>query len=1055
MTGNVKDRGMMGMRLSMKLKYKRLLMIILCIALVIPQIMISNRVVVQGSSSGVCTANTLNIRTGPGTEYDKVTVDGMEAFLTKNQVVTVISEENGWFHIQTSFNEKTVEGYCLGTYIKTDSASDTVTPTATVTPTPTATATPTPTPEVQTVKTTSYKLSVPAVINASELNVREKASTSGKVLATLKNNASVTITGVTGSGSDTWYKVSTKVNKSTVKGYVLAKYVKCTFSKGFYGKIATSGVTLKKSAGANAADYLVNKKSVPIKKGTLVWLSGEETVSGVKYFRTSFTYNGTKIRGYVSASSITMLGDKVTITTTVTPTPTQVPDNPSTSTESKELNLPAVITANSLNLRKSASTSSTKLASLTKNTSVKILSVVSTGTERWYYISVSVNGKATKGYVYSSYVAFTFTKGFYGSVAAESVVMQTAPGSGKSVTLSDGSAVKLKKGTRIWLSEEQTIAGEKWFRIGLTLEGKATRGYAKASDITIIGTKIVAGSSGTGSGNTTATPTVTVKPTATPTPSPTPTEQPFTANGTIRDASALVVKAGPGYSSSFAHDASGNSLVLATGKEVKVFGKTYADNITWYQISFEYGGITYTGYVNEKYVLIDESSINQGDSTIPDSGYTDSDMDFETKLDNEGFPESYKVYLRQIHAMYPNWEFVAYHTGLDWNTVIENEASDNKNLISNIRGIGWKSLESDSYNWKTDSFIAYDGSSWVTASKEAIAYYMDPRNFLTEEGIFQFEQLTYQPSYQDLEGVENILMNTPLYQSSYTYTDDTGMEQSITYGETFMNAAEYSGVSPYHLASRVKQEVVTGASSVSNSVTGTFSGFEGLYNFYNIGAYHSTVAGGAIANGLKYAKNGSTNASLNASCLIPWNNRYRAIVGGGYYIGSSYINRGQDTIYLQKFNVTPTSTYSHQYMANVEAAYSESKKVFAAYTDVATSTIVFSIPVYLNMPETVCAAPGYVANPNNWLKKLQITDAAGNALELTPAFDLSVDQEYYLVLDSSYDMVNVLATTVSSKASVYGTGYIPLVEGQNMITVSVTAENGDIRYYNILISREN
>ena len=114
-----------------------------------------------------------------------------------------------------------------------------------------------------------------------------------------------------------------------------------------------------------------------------------------------------------------------------------------------------------------------------------------------------------------------------------------------------------------------------------------------------------------------------------------------------------------------------------------------------------------------------------------------------------------------------------------------------------------------------------------------------------------------------------------------------------------------------------------GTDSLSNSVSGTVSGFEGLYNFYNIGAYHSTVAGGAIANGLKYAMNGSTNAALNESMLIPWTDPYRAILGGAYYIGYSYINRGQNTIYLQKFNMTPTSTYSHQYMANVEAPYSE------------------------------------------------------------------------------------------------------------------------------------
>ena len=49
------------------------------------------------------------------------------------------------------------------------------------------------------------------------------------------------------------------------------------------------------------------------------------------------------------------------------------------------------------------------------------------------------------------------------------------------------------------------------------------------------------------------------------------------------------------------------------------------------------------------------------------------------------------------------------------------ESVAGKNLIPNSKGIEWKSLENGAYNWKTDSFIVFDGSTWVTASKEATA----------------------------------------------------------------------------------------------------------------------------------------------------------------------------------------------------------------------------------------------------------------------------------------------------------------------------------------------
>ena len=55
----------------------------------------------------------------------------------------------------------------------------------------------------------------------------------------------------------------------------------------------------------------------------------------------------------------------------------------------------------------------------------------------------------------------------------------------------------------------------------------------------------------------------------------------------------------------------------------------------------------------------------------------------------------------------------------------------------------------------------------------------------------------------------------------------------------FYKSSGVSGVSPYHPASRVKQEVVTGPTSLSNSVSGTYKGHEGYYNFYNIGANDS------------------------------------------------------------------------------------------------------------------------------------------------------------------------------------------------------------------------
>lgn len=258
-------------------------------------------------------------------------------------------------------------------------------------------------------------------------------------------------------------------------------------------------------------------------------------------------------------------------------------------------------------------------------------------------------------------------------------------------------------------------------------------------------------------------------------------------------------------------------------------------------------------------------------------------------------------------------------------------------------------MEKGAYDPATGKWTVFDGSTWVAASKEAVSYYMDPRNFLTIQGIFQFEQLEYQSQYQTKDGINQIFKNTPFSNATFSYVDDvTGAEKRISYADAFLQAAKESGVSPYHLASRSKQEVVTGPSSTSTAVTGTTESYPGIFNFYNIGAYSGATP---ILNGLKWASSGST-------FLRPWNNRYRSIVGGAMYIGSNYINRGQNTGYLQKFNVTPNNTYNHQYMTNVEAANSEALKTKNAYNGMLDSVpLVFSIPVYENMPATNCPVP--------------------------------------------------------------------------------------------------
>ena len=328
----------------------------------------------------------------------------------------------------------------------------------------------------------------------------------------------------------------------------------------------------------------------------------------------------------------------------------------------------------------------------------------------------------------------------------------------------------------------------------------------------------------------------------------------------------------------------------------------------------------------------------------------------EKKEGIENFPESYKPYLLELQKKHPNWHFTALYTNLDWKYVIDNENKFGKNLVPKSYSDSWKNTTPGEYNIEVDA-------GWVDCSRQAVEYTMDPRNFLNEVRIFQFEGLSFDEKTNNIDGIEKILYGTEFYNRIVDYVDGTGntITTQSKYSDLILEAGKTSKVSSFHLASRIKQEV--GPFLSHSSISGTVAGFEGLYNFYNIGATSSSEPMGAIKNGLQYAKDGKgANEQTKDKYLIPWNNKSRAITGGGIFIGSSYINIGQDTIYLQKFHVTSNNggeLFWHQYMTNVLAPYSESKLIHTGYKNsgMLEDSISFIIPVYNNMPEIPVQSP--------------------------------------------------------------------------------------------------
>lgn len=488
------------------------------------------------------------------------------------------------------------------------------------------------------------------------------------------------------------------------------------------------------------------------------------------------------------------------------------------------------------------------------------------------------------------------------------------------------------------------------------------------------------------------------------------------------------------------------------------------DSYNWYNVSFvkkvtNINGIVeeinITGYIRADLISVLSPPI--GDGIKPTTEY-------EIVLAGKGFPSSYWPYLKQLHELYPNWEFEAYNTLENWDNVLTEESYDRKSLIQGNEG--YRATDDISYNWLTNTWLVRDGTNWYNANLDTIAYYLDPRNFLDERKIFMFEKLSFHEGIDYGPLVQNLFNNTYLQAGS----TDGSIE---SFASTFVKAGRDYNVSPLHLAA--KSLIETGKGTPGNPPTVTSGNpfdywvlksdinkpctsekqaenqcttrtLSGYYNFFNIGAYNisATNINSNWKQGLVYARG---YLSLSYTTLgRPWDNAYKGVMGGSQFVAGSYISVGQDTPYFQKWDVVNNggSKFSHQYMQNITAPLAEAIKAYNSYATAGLLNLpfIFKIPVYSAMPvATSLPAQG---NPNNMLKSIKINSVDINNFEFGRT-------EYTYYVNASINSITIDVTPVVASATVTGNGTINLSSETTINNLVVKAANGDERTYKITV----
>ena len=780
--------------------------------------------------------------------------------------------------------------------------------------------------DVQVQAASEIKVNVSGTVTNGPLNVRSGPGTGYSKLGTIAKGKTITVlTKQTNSKGELWYKYKYSSSKY---GYLSASYVKLKTTsssdkvEAFTRKAIVKSATLKVRSGAGSS----YSQTGTLKKNQAIYIQKKVTkASGAVWYQ--ITYNGST--AYVNGNST-----YVTLTNIKTET---------------DLDRKAIVKEGPLNVRSGPGTGYSKLGALAEGASFQALKkITKTDGTVWYKFQYS-SSKA--GYVSAEYINLT-------NIVTEENFVRKAIVKSNSLIVRDGAGAAnkkigtLKKGDEIFLQEKyKLVSGITWYQI----QYNGSTAYVNGSSQYLTLTDIVSETSMNKKSTTTAVVNVRSGP-----------HKNYEKLGTLEKGKTITVLASVKntdggvwykykYSSSqygYIHSSyvqlgtgvtskigtvttdSGISLnvrsgagtgysklgSLASGSMVTILGSQKDSNgKLWYKYQFSSSKV---GWICSDYVTV---------RTVT------STAEFENYLEAQGFPDSYKPMLRALKEDHPKWVFQAYQVGCTWAAAVA--AEDKKpgiNVVSSSSPKSYRSTDSDCYNSSTGVWSRYDGG-WYSAHTDVIKYYMDPRNFLNETGIYQFLTHKYDSTTQNAETVAAVVDGT------FMETREPGNGWASF--ATLINAAgKNSNVNPNVLAAMIIQE--QGTKGTSGSISGTVSGYEGYYNFLNVGAW-TTSTMTAVQRGLWYAKQQG------------WNTEYKSILGGGKIYASNYVERNQYTFYTKKFNVMNGASMIgvHQYMTNVQGAYGEGVQLKKAFPSNYNKALTFIIPVYESMPASACDLP--------------------------------------------------------------------------------------------------
>ncbi len=212
---------------------------------------------------------------------------------------------------------------------------------------------------------------------------------------------------------------------------------------------------------------------------------------------------------------------------------------------------------------------------------------------------------------------------------------------------------------------------------------------------------------------------------------------------------------------------------------------------------------------------------------------------YAQSLRDEGFPDDYVELLCDLHDLHPAWVFKAdkitelsrehkTSTPYTWNYVkyMEYDYVESRNLIS-----PYYAQKEPAYSKNENK---YD-SGIYPASEACVEFFLDPRNFLNEYDVFQFEVLEYNDSMTP-ELLESTLSGTFMANTVIPGDDNT---EKLTYAEYIVQIAQELNLSALQIASRLRNE--QGVAGTNPLISGTCG--DNLWELYSEQAENAPTTG--------------------------------------------------------------------------------------------------------------------------------------------------------------------------------------------------------------------